>query len=244
MNTQEEDFSGEPEISFEYTSIHKAILFTLISIVCLLCGAYALLQASDQNSMRIIFYCILFCIVVFWVFKWKSLKIKARATINKTYCEIITPARNYNIAYNNVTAYKISFDNGAKLVILLENKKKIKLVANKNFCDYAEFASFSRKLEEKLLEYSVVNNHPIVRIKSWFEHKLALPFLITLSLITGGALIFTIVIADEHNLLRMLICIGCLITLWVSYAITVVGASAREERLSKLKAEILKRGSE
>ncbi|MDQ6478981.1 hypothetical protein [Dyadobacter sp. LHD-138] len=183
------------DYTFEY--INQKLLLILFGIsVAVLAGLIAcmsyLAPVIDKN---ISFILVLGGpVLIFWLNKGK-LKRRCTAHLSSTSVSFNFDDNIENVEFTDLMSYKIEHYNGTTLVMKFHGRKKIKLVANGNFCDSTPMESFCQALEDAITKSNVTGLSEVMRAKSVFEQKW-IPFFLT---IMTAAVIWVVVHAYQSG---------------------------------------------
>lgn len=207
--------------NFEYSSERYAVLLVLscFFVFMLLIFSIGLLKTILGSTLP--FVVVLVTPWLTFFLNRKKIKRQGSVNIHESYAEFNLQESSFNIAFTEIKYYRIeSINNGEYLVMGLEGNKKIKIVANINFCDVLPFKAFCRAFDEALKQYQINSQATIEKKKSFFEQPWVLPFLVIITVGYFGAIVTLVLISKKVQPLTFL-WIGFLVSLWVSYLAVV-----------------------
>lgn len=108
--------------------------------------------------------------LIFW-FNRGKLKRQCTAHLSDSSVNFDFEDRVENVEFKELMSYKVEHYNGTTLVMKFRERKKIKLVANGNFCDSAPMESFCQALEDAITGSNVTGLSEVTRVKCVFEQK-------------------------------------------------------------------------
>lgn len=164
--------------TFEYTDtkyfLKLAGIFIAILIGLIVCSQYLVLVLGKNGGIILI---LALPALVVWLLR-KGLKKHALADLDTSFVKFDFGDRVEEIDFKDLQSYKVEHYNGTTLSLKLADRKNIKITANSNFCNSVQFELFCRDLEEVIQRSNEENISEVTRVKSIFEQKWMLPFLI------------------------------------------------------------------
>ncbi|MFI5164272.1 MAG: hypothetical protein ACHQHP_03385 [Bacteroidia bacterium] len=207
------------EYGFEYTN-QSSVLKLMGVCFSLFFGLFFMfIYAKDfinVGATSAIITSITIPIIVFWLFK-KKCNLSGTASLNETFVELKLNEIFEKINFQDIESYKIEdVHNGIVLKIHFNDKRKLKIVANDHFSNSVNLGKFSNDLAESLEKFKVVNHSSLSRIKSMYESKFFLVYLIIISLTFIVALFYSFKIGKIHPVI-VLSSTPMIAFLWAQY---------------------------
>lgn len=207
------------EFQFEYSRqniIVRVLIIALTAFIILFVSTFFISQYIG------IWTSILLTIgVPILIFYFNKKRIKANGQAILASDKVTFELFDNNITYDfkDIKSYKIQYYRGVALSLKLNDRKKIRLLANDNFCDPEQFSAFCSVFEKTIDKYKSENESSSVRKPSIFEKQWYFVLLIILTMAAIGGLIYALMV-DKAKPGSIFISLGALISLWTGYFTT------------------------
>ena len=101
---------------------------------------------------------------------------KGSAQLDDNFVILKLDGAQTDVQFSDLATYKVERYNGVTLVLRLSDKRKLKIMANSNFCNDAPFENFCKDLEDSLTRYTAENSSSLIRRPGIFEQKWMIVF--------------------------------------------------------------------
>jgi hypothetical protein len=128
-------------------------------------------------------------------------------------------SRKQDIEINNIESYKIEYNQGIVFRIETRNGKKLKITANRTFCNPSAFTAFVEYFETIIENKNKSSHTKVLRIKSDYEKEGMYYFLLFITMLFLGGIPYIVYL--NGNLSGVIyIGFGIVIGGWADYFIT------------------------
>jgi hypothetical protein len=199
-----------------------ALFLSLSFLLLLFSSLFILVLLSIKSQLLFLLMFILSIGIPFSIYLTQKNKIKKYgfALIYDSYLFINLDNSEQKIEYDNIRNFYIQRFDATLLYIVFIDGEKLKLSASSTYCDTVKFDEFCEALENKIEEYNLSNSEVIIRKKSFFEGAWFLPFLLVSTIAIIAMLIFALIKGSNIPLIKFLLVIAPLFTLWAGYLST------------------------
>jgi|GEM_PF-2599522 len=199
---------------FSITAIDQSRVLIIVSSIAIfiLFSMFALIK-SDYLNLFTFSITLVLAILSFFYFK-KYFTYSLTLGLQENSFLTLKNDIEEDIPYKEIRSYKIEELDGIRLEVRLRNNKKITIITSNNFGSTPEILKdFCNHFEEQIKIHQNQISLPIEKKKSFFETRLALYLLITISIIGLGCILYAVFTNKKMNLGTFLVIVIPIISL-------------------------------
>ncbi len=196
-------------LDVEYTKPLDLLILLVSSILILLVTIYIFKILIKQPIISILVGLLL---TVIYFYRVRKIIVKKSDFI--IFKDKFEYQNKKTIYFENIKSFKINYISGASLRINFNNRQRLNISSNNNFCDSQNFEFFCKNLEQHLLEYKKTN---IIKRSSFLETKVGYYFIVIITVITVSAILFSFFTEKKMNLVTFGMIISSFGTIWIAF---------------------------